>query len=48
MTLVGQLYANVYFNRGRDCRVGESTWHQHLLIEVATVALAGRLGANIK
>ena len=46
---IRQLYVdiNAVINRGRDRGVDESTWHQHLLTEVATVALAGRLGANI-
>ena len=37
-----------FINIGHDRRIGGLTWRQRLLIiEVATVALAGRLGATL-
>ena len=48
LTMAVDLAPTFINNRGRDRRIGRSTWRQHLLIEVATVALAGRLGANNK
>ena len=47
VTMAFRLGANVYCNRGHNSLVGESTWSQNLIIEVATPP-SHCLGANFK